>query len=634
MGSLEGMLPGRIWRRLAVATRGDVGLLVMIGTLLVVGGFATAYKLSLVRGNDDIGHADEAAYVEVADSLIHGRGFDVNYVSFFFKPYGREITHREDHWPPLLSLTIAPFLGLFGNTPFTARVAPILIGSFGLPLVTAWLGWVFSRRSYVGLLTGLCMMGNRAMFNDSMRTMADVATAAVVTGFLASVLASRERPRAHLAGGLFVAAGFYVKGSLLMLVGLYPLLALIVSGRHVLRSRWLHAGFAGAVVLISPWLVSNLHCYGNPLYSTQTYVSGALGVQALDAAFLKPYWGKDLPRVSDRWEKDPVKYRQYARANRGQITLYSIMGPSTNLQAWSDIGPIGADLERLLSGTPRLPGRSDPKPKPIWKWQEPMTSLCGIAAVLFILLLIASAIAAAFATRARRALIAVFWDRCIGGPAFLRPTLAILLFLLVYWGFMAYLWRVMPRFSYPLLPSLAVIGCTGASRLIEAPLDLLSPKWARRFPTIAAAGIAASILFALVAYGGALRSHWTPRDRLVYEDFRRQKAEVSYSAVGRWIEANLPGAVVMSRNPWELLYYCGPSNKTVNIPYADPGDIFSVARYYRVTHYLDDQQRAGMESFLTGEHPGMVPVPGAPGRLFALDYARLPDSGLTGASSP
>ena len=118
------------------------------------------------------------------------------------------------------------------------------------------------------------------------------------------------------------------------------------------------------------------------------------------------------------------------------------------------------------------------------------------------------------------------------------------------------------------------------------------------------------------------------------QDFRQQKATVSYKETGHWIAANLPDAVVMSRNPWELLYYCGPRNKTVNLPYAEPGDIFSVARYYRVTHFLADQTRAGMEAFVAGNHPGMTLVPGAPERLFKLDYDRLPDSGLTGVSSP
>ena len=58
-------------------------------------------------------------------------------VSFFFIPYPREVTHREDHWPPFVAFVAAPFVRIWGPEAWVIKLAPILIGSIGLPLATS-----------------------------------------------------------------------------------------------------------------------------------------------------------------------------------------------------------------------------------------------------------------------------------------------------------------------------------------------------------------------------------------------------------------------------------------------------------------------------------------------------------------
>ncbi len=67
--------------------------------------------------------------------------------------------------------------------------------------------------------------------------------------------------------------------------------------------------------------------------------------------------------------------------------------------------------------------------------------------------------------------------------------------------------------------------------------------------------------------------------------------------MGRWIAKNLPGAVILCRNPWELLFYCGEANRGVALPNpgrdenSDAQIILAIARYYHVTHYFLDATR-------------------------------------------
>ncbi len=597
----------------------------------------------------------------MANSLVHGRGLDVNYVSFFFIPYGREITRREDHWPPFLSFTIAPFLAIFGNEPRTARIAPILIGSFGLPLMAAWLGIRYSRRTYVGLLAGLCMLANSAMFQDSMRTMSDVATAMLVTGFCAALLATRDRPRAHVACGLFAAAAFYSKGSLLLLLALYPALVVVIGGSRAIRSRWFHAGLAAAILCVSPWLISNYRLFGNPFHSTQNYVSSFFGVEALDPSLYKPYWGRDLPKIGDRWKGDPAKLKRRLAMNREQMVRWSVLGPGTSEKAWTEMGPAGVAGYYFLIGAPDRGGGLKPNPKPITRWEEPVTSFCGITAILFSVFLVLGGIVSivsrlrpghrrsrdgderidapvGFAlppTLPPRSAPPLAQDarRESGGPL-LRPTMALLLVMLTHGVFLVFLWKAIPRFSYPFLPLLAVIGITGAGRLIEWPLRSLRPRWDPRRDGWVTTALAIAVLAVLVVDGKGLKSLTAARKRTDSAVIERPTFREPYAEIGRWIGLNLPDAVIMARNPWELLYYAGPRNKAVAMPFSSPEDLFSIARYYRVTHYLSDAERPGMEAFLGGNHPGMQRVVGAPGRLFKLDYAWLPDSGLSGAAAP
>jgi hypothetical protein len=102
--------------------------------LLIFGFVAFVVKCHIAYPIQYVGHADASAYAEMADSLIHGRGFEVDYISWYFIKYPN-IVRPEDHWTPLYSMAIAPFFLIFGKSAFAAKIPSLIISCFFLPLI-------------------------------------------------------------------------------------------------------------------------------------------------------------------------------------------------------------------------------------------------------------------------------------------------------------------------------------------------------------------------------------------------------------------------------------------------------------------------------------------------------------------
>ena len=77
------------WRGVGVALRAGA-VIAVVGIVLFFGIGQFREKLAIARGITFVGHSDEAAYANMARSLVEGRGLQVNYISFYFIPYGSE----------------------------------------------------------------------------------------------------------------------------------------------------------------------------------------------------------------------------------------------------------------------------------------------------------------------------------------------------------------------------------------------------------------------------------------------------------------------------------------------------------------------------------------------------------------
>jgi hypothetical protein len=75
---------------------------------------------------------------------------------------------------------------------------------------------------------------------------------------------------------------------------------------------------------------------------------------------------------------------------------------------------------------------------------------------------------------------------------------------------------------------------------------------------------------------------------------------------GRWLRANAPGSVTMTRNPWELNYYS--QERAIQIPLGQLDQVFAVARHYRATHLIPDARRPALGPWLNGQVAGLRKV--------------------------
>ncbi len=210
-----------------------VAAITVVALIAFFGQRQAAEKIETIKPIQFIGHSDEAAYALMGKSLSEGRGIYVNYVSMFFDKYPQTITRREDHWPPFMGAAIAVFFHFMGVHAWVARLPPILFGSIGIPLMTALLVYALCRRWYAGLVAALVIMANADIYTQSVRTLSDGAAAMLVAGFCACIVLAGRRPWFHIFAGAFAAAAYYAKGSEMILLALYPLLAVLTCGIRV-----------------------------------------------------------------------------------------------------------------------------------------------------------------------------------------------------------------------------------------------------------------------------------------------------------------------------------------------------------------------------------------------------------------
>jgi 4-amino-4-deoxy-L-arabinose transferase-like glycosyltransferase len=643
----------------------------VVGVMVYFGVQQIREKIELVKPVQFVGHSDDAAYALMGKSLSEGRGIYINYVSTFFIKYPPGIVRREDHWPPFMGMAMAPLFWVMGVSPQVARLPAICFGSIGLPLMTALLAYALSRRGYVALVAGLVMMADGGVYAQSLRTIADGTTAMLVAGFCASVVMARRRPWFYAAAGVFAACAYYAKGSELLLLALYPVLAFLAAGIGAFREKWWYAGLGVALLLLAPFWYANWREYGNPLHSTQNYVSGFYGFESWEEADYFPYWGRNLPKTSDRWEKHPGAYAAMARTQLGTTAALLLTGANDSEWAegavWLDFGEYGVKARDLLVGrgphsfAALFEKRAAVPMKPVSAWQSPVWELAGVGALgLLAVAVIAMVVRGILwmwragrrswrrwrvgekVETARVGVAAPEWE---GGA-----VMAVWLVLVVQWVFISYFWEVAPRFCFPMLPLVLALGCAGAGWLLERPLTGLwtvvvwgvqrlrrrkpVPRWAARtgrvvghWPLVVTLALAAWVWFDRAAVYAAQNDML---DRVNARGDYPFEQNDEFIAMGKWLGKKLPHAVVMCRNPWELMFYSGPGNKGVGLPNPSDGgqkgadEIFAIARYYGVTHLLADEIRAPLEPYLVHRKPGLVRVKGSPMALFEIDWSKIP----------
>ena len=131
-----------------------------MGTPLALFLVALAVRLLLIASFPDPGYPDSYYYVDVAQALAAGRGFQIDFVWVFAEVGGTIPADptlpipSNAHWMPLASLVQVPFIWLLGPTAVASALPFAILGATAAPLT-----WAIARdagaRGYVAVGAGL-----------------------------------------------------------------------------------------------------------------------------------------------------------------------------------------------------------------------------------------------------------------------------------------------------------------------------------------------------------------------------------------------------------------------------------------------------------------------------------------------
>ncbi len=575
-----------------------------IWLLLLIGLFIFIIKCHIVYPIKYVGHADASGYAEMADSLVHGRGLEVDYISFYFLKY-EKILRPEDHWPPFYSFLIAPFFLIIGKTAFAAKLPALIISCFFFPIVGYLLAKRFSRNGVVGFATGVHILLYPEFFEHSLYCLSDVTFAFMVCLTVLFAIKGLDDGRYFYPMGVTLGLAYYAKGTGLIILPAYVLFYLFcrsgTPNRHTDRQFVMGVGLAFLTML--PWFIRNAIHFGSPTFSTQQFAAGYIGYIPWEEGTYTLYWGENLPS----WG---TKVERWGIPNLIQKTMdffYQHLWWAF-IDIRSSTGKFEAGrFETYFTGIPAAVALSMLAISTLYslhlRWTRPLVGYILRRGDW------SESPALTHVNRIWRRIHADLWTM-------LRPWCnqrlhIVWLVPLFMFGFLSLCWEPINRLAFPATPLIIAAGWTCyhlVARGLFRGLNYQRP-------------IVATILLLLLTF---IVFHSVER---VHEDWKRggypyREGGLEWMEAGRWIKANLPGSITMTRNPWELHFYS--EEKAIQIPLAELDGIIKVGRYYGATHLIPDKGRPALEKWLSGEIPGLELVYDGCLKIYQIHYDRLP----------
>ena len=226
-----------------------------LGALLLL---ALASRLGAAALISQPGYTDAFYYYNIAYNLATGQGLVENFVWNYLRPIETLPQPSNGYWPPLVSLTIAPWLVIFGDS-FRAAQAPSLLSGSLAALVGYQVGHQIGGSRRAAWWTGLLTLFSGVAFpmvstTDSFGLYSLIGSASL----LVLSLALTTDPRYYLPAGLLAGLASLARADGLLLAGLILLTALAGTGLA-------GTGLAGRARICFPSQAPRAHRFSNPL---------------------------------------------------------------------------------------------------------------------------------------------------------------------------------------------------------------------------------------------------------------------------------------------------------------------------------------------------------------------------------
>jgi len=600
--------------------------------ILLVGTAAFILKCRIVFPVQYVGHADASAYAEMADSIVHGRGLAVDYISFYFLKYP-QIVRAEDHWPPLYSFFIAPFFLIMGKSAFAAKLPSLLISCLFFPLVGYFLGRRLSGNKIVGVAVALNILVYPDFFTHSLFCLSDITFAFMVFLTVLFAVKGMDDGRYFYPMGLCIGLSYYAKGAGLVLIPAYILFYLICrpSLRGLIRDKKFLHGLGLTFLVLLPWFIRNTIHFHNPIFSTQQFSAGYIGYESWETGTYSLYWGENLPSFFTKLKRGAdfvakmtwqyfksylwwafVDIRQGWGKFQSKDFYTYIMGiPAAFGLAMLLISSLYLILKKIVKLLASLLIFCGQKFDSISQnffidgWANNLTGMCRryakmIWGTLSFCVSKLSKITDAILLPWQNRLLHIVW--------------LVILFLFL---FLSLCWSPISRLTFPATALIILTGWVVYHFVLKSLLALFKLK---AYSKLIISILLLSLMIPIVGYSGRAIHRTSKTSGYPY----REGGEAWMSA-GRWLKANAPNSVTMTRNPWELHFYS--EEKAIQIPLVELDRIIQVGKFYGATHLIPYNQRPALNRWVNGEIPGLKLVYNDMGlQIYEIHYELLPDN--------
>jgi hypothetical protein len=579
--------------------------------LLVIGFVVFLAKCIIVYPIQYIGYADAAAYAEMADSLIHGRGLEVDYISSYFLKYDAQVSRPEDHWPPLYSIAIAPFFLIFGKTAFAAKLPSIIISCFFLPLVVYLITKELTGNKFASLAAGLGVLFYPVIFEESLQSLSDVLYSFVVCAGVLFSMKALDDERFFYPLGVFMGLAYYAKGSGLIIIPGYILFQ-VMARRNVKK---ILISLLIAFLILLPWFIRNYVHFRDPLFSTQRFISSYIGFEGWEAGTYDLYWGEKPPPSYI----DKVVYKGGIRY-AARMTLDHLKG-----HFWMTFVDINSGRPLIQNGDK------------LTRWKGPAreafpTYFVNIPALLGIVLL--------WGNRKRHIIwitagSLILFTSIVWSPIYrlMLPIICLMMPL----GWATHFYIIKTIFSRLKRRSRHDADAVSLSPRDKSPL---TPLWKRgdspglwergNVPDLWKRGVRGDLPGVLVCCLAVVVVLMSAES--IYREYNRGAYPYHDSAwdcidMGKWLKENAsPDSITMTEFPWDLHFYS--EQRAIQIPRASLQKTIEVMRFYKPEYLLLITQRIGYKPSLiplvTGQVPGLELVySNREMKLYRIRYDRL-----------
>jgi len=427
----------------------------------------------------------------------------------------------------------------------------------------------------------------------------------------------------------------------------------------LMRDKKFLYGLGLTFLVLLPWFIRNTIHFHNPIFSTQQFSAGYIGYESWETGTYSLYWGENLPSFFTKLKrgagfvaKMTGHFKSYLwwafvdiRKGWGKFqskdfythitgipavlglamllisSLYSMLKKSVKFLASPFINRKSKGLrEKFYLCSSKISEITDALLLP---WQNRLLHIVWFVILsLFLFLSLCWSPINRLAFPATALVIATGWvvyyfvlKSFLGLNSYSKP-IAVLLLLGFWIGCYIMLKDILNLSKHAKI--IAIVGLTVFWAIANYTTFRGMFNW-RRYSKIITAILLLSLAMPIVGY--SVRSIYSTSKTSGYP--YREGGE-AWMTAGRWLKANAPGSVTMTRNPWELHFYS--EEKAIQIPLADLDKVIQVAKFYGATHLIPYKQRPALNPWINGETPGLKLVYDKMGlQIYQINYELLPD---------